>query len=66
MSIKLSSANPSPNTVKDAWDMKSLGTVNNSSFPQKSPYQADQQVKYLSLEAEIEFLMQELRTMQQK
>ncbi len=66
MSIKLPSTNPSQNTVKDTWDTKSLGTINNSSLERKSPYQADQQVKYLSLEAEIEFLMQELRTMQPK
>ena len=62
MSIKLSSSNPSQKSVKDSWNTKTLGVANNNNLIQKSPYQADQQVKYLSLEAEVEFLLQELRT----
>lgn len=64
MSIKLSSSNTSQKSVKDSWNKQTLGVANNNSFIQKSPYQADQQVKYLSLEAEVEFLLQELRTIQ--
>ncbi len=62
MSIKLSSSNTSQKSVKDSWNTQTLGVANNNNLIQKSPYQADQQVKYLSLEAEVEFLLQELRT----
>lgn len=34
--------------------------------PKKSPYQADQQVKFLHLQAEVESLLQQLKTLKQQ
>lgn len=70
MSNQLSSLNSVTKPAHKALHWEKLSTLADSNPRlqglQKYPYRADQQVKYLYLEAEVEFLLQELQTIKQQ
>ena len=62
----LSSASSSVDTSKRVSDSKASTNQTRTLEQMKSLYQADQQVKLLHLEAEIETLLLELRTLKER
>lgn len=47
-------------------ESKSVKTNSSCSEQSKPPYQVDQQVKFLHLEAEVEYLLQQLQNLNQQ
>ncbi len=70
MSTRSSSLLDSPRPISNSQSVRSSSTVVTGDFRlielMKSTYQADQQVKYLHLQAEVEFLLQQLQILKQQ
>ena len=70
MSTRSSSLIDSPRPIGDTQSVRNRSAIE-SDNPRlmelmKSTYQADQQVKYLHLQAEVEVLLQQLQTLKQR
>lgn len=66
--LTLSSSLSRSDLVNNSQLMSDAATPSGSRWDEskKSPYQIDQQVKFLHLEAEVESLLQQLQTMKQQ
>ena len=66
MSTRLTSPIRQQDPVSDSYFEKAVTAVNGNSEMMKSIYQADQQVKYLCLQAEVKTLLQQLQSLKQQ
>lgn len=68
--LTTSSSSMSPQVLVSDRQMVNQGSVTTNSpacnQSKKSPYQVDQQVKFLHLEAEVEYLLQQLQNLKQQ